>query len=163
MLGLFKKKVISNETKNVVAVVDGKLIALKSVKDMVFSQKLIGDGFAIEPSNNTICAPVTGTINMIFPTGHAFGITTKDGIEILVHIGIDTVALNGNGFKKHVKKGDYVHAGETCVTVDFDLVKEAGYDITTMIVFTNNYNGNFEELDYNINVKKKDVIVIIDD
>ncbi|MDF7671761.1 PTS glucose transporter subunit IIA [Lactobacillus sp. ESL0701] len=132
MFKLFKKKGIS-----VSAVVDGQLIPITSVKDDVFSEKMLGDGYAIEPKNGEIYAPIAGTITTVFPTKHAIGITTKDNLEILIHLGLDTVNLKGQPFKLMVKEGDVVQEGMQLADMDLEMVKTAGYDDTIIVVYTN--------------------------
>ena len=111
---------------------------LSDVKDPAFSSGALGSGFAIMPTDHNVYAPVSGTISVVFPTKHAYGITTKNNEEILIHIGIDTVKLNGQYFTSHVKQGDIVIAGDLLATVDFDKVKEAGYDPSVIVVDTSN-------------------------
>lgn len=135
MFSFFKKE----EPFKVVACVDGKCIALSEVKDDVFSQKMMGDGFAVIPSSDTIVSPVSGTIETIFPTKHALGIKAKDGIEIILHIGLDTVNLNGEGFTVLTKTYAKVKAGDELVRIDREFLLEKGYDLSTMVIFTAGY------------------------
>lgn len=120
------------------APVSGQIMPLSDVKDPAFSSGALGSGFAIMPTDHNVYAPVSGTISVVFPTKHAYGITTKNNEEILIHIGIDTVKLNGQYFTSHVKQGDIVIAGDLLATVDFDKVKEAGYDPSVIVVDTSN-------------------------
>ena len=120
------------------APVSGQIMPLSDVKDPAFSSGALGSGFAIMPKDHNVYAPVSGTISVVFPTKHAYGITTKNNEEILIHIGIDTVKLNGQYFTSHVKQGDIVIAGDLLATVDFDKVKEAGYDPSVIVVDTSN-------------------------
>ncbi|WP_027340030.1 PTS transporter subunit IIABC [Halonatronum saccharophilum] len=115
----------------------GKLIDITEVPDEAFSQKLMGDGVAIIPSENTISAPCDGIVKTIFPTNHAFGMETKEGIELIVHIGIDTVDLNGQGFKRLVEEDTKVKKGTPIIEVDLDYIKSEGKDIVTPIAITN--------------------------
>lgn len=117
--------------------VEGEVIDLMSVNDKTFASGALGDGFAVIPENNQIKSPVDGVIQSIFPTKHALGIKTKEGAEILIHIGIDTVNLNGKYFEAHVKNGDKVSKGDLLMDVDFQKIKESGYDPTVMVVVTN--------------------------
>lgn len=139
MFNFFKK-----EEFKIVAPVTGQLIPLSEVEDKVFSTKMMGDGFAVEPSGNTIVAPLSGTLESVFPTGHAVGIKTKDGIECIVHIGLDTVELNGQGFNVKVKQGQKIKAGEAMIEIDNDFIKSKGYKLTTMVVFPAGYDHVFE-------------------
>lgn len=115
----------------------GKIVALSDVKDPVFSSGAMGKGLAIEPEEGELIAPADGEITTIFPAGHAVGFTTTDGIEILMHIGMDTVELNGDGFTPHVKQGEKVTAGQSLVSFDIDKIQAAGYSTITPIVITN--------------------------
>ena len=124
-------------TEEVYSVADGEVIALEQVKDPVFSQKMMGDGFAVEPTNGNIVSPVSGTVSSIFPTKHALGLVTEAGLEVLVHIGLDTVSLEGKPFTVHVAEGQKVAAGDLLVTADLDAIREAGRETSTIVVFTN--------------------------
>ena len=124
-------------TEDVYSVADGQVIALEQVKDPVFAQKMMGDGFAVEPVNGNIVSPVTGTVSSIFPTKHALGLVTDSGLEVLVHIGLDTVSLEGKPFTVHVAEGQKVAAGDLLVTADLDAIRAAGRETSTVVVFTN--------------------------
>ena len=124
-------------TEEVYSVADGQVVALEQVKDPVFAQKMMGDGFAVEPANGNIVSPVSGTVSSIFPTKHALGIVTEPGLEVLVHIGLDTVSLEGKPFTVHVAEGQKVAAGDLLVTADLDAIRAAGREISTVVVFTN--------------------------
>ena len=113
---------------------------MSQVNDEVFSQKMMGDGAAIVPSDGTIVAPADGEITVAYATKHAYGLTSTDGAEILIHIGLDTVNLKGDHFTSNVAQGQKVKKGDVLGTVDLDAVKAAGYDTTTMIVITNTAN-----------------------
>ena len=124
-------------TEEVYSVADGQVVALEEVKDPVFAQKMMGDGFAVEPANGNIVSPVSGTVSSIFPTKHALGLVTEAGLEVLVHIGLDTVSLEGKPFTVHVAEGQKVAAGDLLVTADLGAIREAGRETTTVVVFTN--------------------------
>ncbi|VOT69930.1 PTS glucose-specific enzyme IIABC component [Streptococcus pneumoniae] len=124
-------------TEEVYSVADGQVVALEQVKDPVFAQKMMGDGFAVEPANGNIVSPVSGTVSSIFPTKHALGIVTEAGLEVLVHIGLDTVSLEGKPFTVHVAEGQKVAAGDLLVTADLDAIRAAGRETSTVVVFTN--------------------------
>ena len=124
-------------TEDVYSVADGQVVALEQVEDPVFAQKMMGDGFAVEPANGNIVSPVTGTVSSIFPTKHALGLVTDSGLEVLVHIGLDTVSLEGKPFTVHVSEGQKVVAGDLLVTADLDAIREAGRKTSTVVVFTN--------------------------
>lgn len=139
MFGLFKK-----EEFMIVAPVDGELIPLADVADGVFSEKIMGDGFAVIPYNGEVCAPLSGVAETVFPTGHAVGLRTKDGIECVVHIGLDTVELNGEGFQPLIKQGAKVKAGEPMVRFEKEALEQKGYKLTTMVVFPSGYEHEFD-------------------
>ena len=124
-------------TDEVHSVADGEVINIEDVKDPVFSQKMMGDGFAVEPENGHIVSPVAGKITSIFPTKHALGLVTDNGLEVLVHIGLDTVSLEGKPFEVKVSEGQTVAAGDLLVEADLDAIHEAGRETTTVVVFTN--------------------------
>ncbi|WP_308698640.1 PTS glucose transporter subunit IIA [uncultured Thomasclavelia sp.] len=100
----------------------GNLIPLSKVEDQVFSQGLMGDGFAVELKNGEIIAPFSGEVIMTFPTKHAYGLKRDDGLEVLIHIGMDTVQLNGKGFESFVNQGDFIKQGQTIAKVDLEYV-----------------------------------------
>lgn len=119
------------------APVAGTLIPLKNVDDEVFATEAMGKGIAIVPTDDTVKAPVSGTISALYPTGHAIGITADNGAEILIHIGINTVQLNGQFFEALTKQNDHVTVGDPLVKADFAQIKAAGYDPTVMVIVTN--------------------------
>ena len=124
-------------TEAIETVAEGEVIKLEDVKDPVFSQKMMGDGFAVEPANGKIYSPVAGKVTSVFPTKHALGLLTEAGLEVLVHIGLDTVSLEGKPFEVHVAEGQTVAAGDLLVTADLAAIKEAGRETATIVVFTN--------------------------
>ena len=124
-------------TRTVGAPVAGKVVPLAEVNDKVFASKALGDGVGIVPTDGHVTAPVAGTMVTVADTGHAFGIKTDDGVEVLVHVGIDTVQMEGKGFKLDVSKDMRVEEGDLLATVDLDAVKEAGFDPTTIVVVIN--------------------------
>ncbi|MDO4898807.1 MAG: PTS glucose transporter subunit IIA [Rothia sp. (in: high G+C Gram-positive bacteria)] len=119
------------------APLSGTVVELTQVSDQMFASGALGPGAAIEPVNGTVVAPADGTITVAFPTGHAFGIRTDDGLEILIHVGFDTVELDGKFFESKVEKGAKVKRGDMLVEFDLEAVKEAGYPVTTPLVITN--------------------------
>lgn len=133
----------------------GKLVALEEVSDPVFSEKMMGDGLAIIPKSNKVVAPVAGVLTSVFPTKHAFGIVTKDNIEVLIHIGLNTVDLKGKYFKAKVKQGDEVEVGDVLVEVDFKRIKKAGFSTITPIVILN--KGKHSKLVYQVD---KDIEIL---
>lgn len=147
MLNLFKSKTVSRESK-VYAPAKGEMIKLEEVKDQVFSQKMMGEGVAFVFNGNQVSAPCDGTLTMVFPTKHAFGITMDNGAEILVHIGMDTVNLKGEGFKQLVKENSKVKQGQPIIEIDRDIMKKNNVDLTTPVIVTNS-----KEYELNINGK----------
>lgn len=131
----YKEKNIKKEEK-VLPVVKGKRIPIEDVKDDVFSKKMMGDGFAIIPEDNKIVAPFNGKIVTVFPTKHAFGIVNKEGVEAIIHIGLDTVKEDGKGFKSFVSENQQVKAGQVLCEVDFEDLRNKGYDTTTIVAFS---------------------------
>ena len=115
----------------------GKCVSIKEVPDPTFAEEILGKGIAVIPQDGHVYAPADGKISTVFPTGHAVGITTADGAEILIHIGLDTVKLNGEHFTALVKTGDAVEVGTPLVQVDLKAVRDAGYDLVTPVLITN--------------------------
>ncbi|MQW24066.1 MULTISPECIES: PTS glucose transporter subunit IIA [unclassified Lactococcus] len=122
----------------------GKLVNISEVSDPVFSKKMMGDGFAIEPESSEILSPITGKV--LFVEGHAIGFARNDGLEILLHMGLDTVSLNGEPFSFNIKAGQKVKGGDPIGTVDWNNVDEAGLDKTTIITFTSSLKQKEELL-----------------
>ncbi len=132
MLGFLKKKTIVLKMP-----INGKLINITEVPDAVFSQKMLGDGFAIEPTEGIVYSPINGKVIQKFPTNHAIGLVTEEGLEILIHFGLDTVELKGEGFKNLVEVGDIITEGQALLEVDLEFLKENNKPIVTPIIFTN--------------------------
>ncbi len=119
------------------APVAGSLVSIKEVSDPTFGEEILGKGVAIIPSANQICAPVDGKVATAFPTGHAVAVVGNDGMEILIHVGLDTVKLNGEHFTIHVQEGQEVKKGDLLLEADLEQIKAAGYDIITPVVICN--------------------------
>lgn len=136
MFGFFKKKK-QNESLNFVTPVNGKVIELSEVPDPVFAQKMAGDGVAIDTTGDIIVAPCDGELSLIFKTKHAFAMTLDNGIEILVHIGIETVSLKGEGFKQLIEQGTKVKAGTPIIKIDRNFIKSKGLSLITPVLITN--------------------------
>ena len=136
-MGLFKKK-----KTMIQALVKGQLIPIENVEDPVFSSGAMGKGFAIKPKENLLYSPVDGRIASIFPTKHAIVIETKDGIQLLIHIGLDTGELNGEGFTLTISEGDYVSRGDQIANIDFDFIIKQGKGNTVVVVFLENTTIN---------------------
>lgn len=143
-----------------VAFMTGQVIELEKVEDQVFSSKMMGDGYAIEPSDGKVVSPVDGEITVAFPTGHAYGIKTKDGKEILLHLGIDTVELEGKGFTPHVKVGDKVKAGDHIADMDLELIKKENKPLTSMLIFTSGESVDVKKLDEMVTIEETDIVEI---
>lgn len=126
---------ISEET--VKSPVRGKIIPLSEVNDETFASEMLGVTSAVEPEDGRIVSPCDGKVINVFDTGHAVCIATKSGGELLIHIGVDTVKLNGKGFTKKVSDGDQVHAGDVLIEADLNMIRSEGYPATTMVILTN--------------------------
>ncbi|MFD2444967.1 PTS glucose transporter subunit IIA [Bacillus sp. CGMCC 1.16607] len=137
LFNLFKK-----EKLQIVMPVNGEIVPIEKVPDPVFSQKMMGQGIAVIPVGGNICAPVEGKIIQIAPTKHAIGILAKDGSEILIHIGLETVSLKGEGFKVDVSLGETVSVGQLLVKVDWEYIRTHAKSIITPIVITNSHGGD---------------------
>ena len=140
MLPFFNKQKTKTtvSTYNLKAFLSGKVISIENVNDQVFSAKILGDGLAIEPESEIIVAPCDGVISTVMADSkHAVGITTKNGMELLIHEGIDTVALNGECFELFVKEGDNVKEGDKLIRFDAERIKSKGYQTTCILVVTN--------------------------
>ena len=147
-----------NEILEFVSPVEGKVMELSEVEDKVFSQGIMGNGFAVELTSGTVRAPFSGEVTVVFPTEHAIGMKRADGLEVLIHIGMDTVELNGKGFSLKVKQGDYVSAGDVLVEVDLDYIKSEGKSLVSPVVFP---NGQAVSLKVQGNIKTgQDVVAI---
>ena len=136
MFNFFKKE------KYLATVANGDIIELSKVPDQVFSQKILGDGFAVIPRDGNFYSPASGTVTDVTGTLHAYCITSDDGLEILVHIGLDTVELKGKGFSPLVKKGDRIEKGAALAHADLGVLRNSGYNTTTMVVITNSEKLN---------------------
>lgn len=130
----------NKEKLELLAPVPGEIIELSEVPDEVFAAKIVGDGIAIKPTDNKIVAPAAGVVKQLFPTKHALGIETKEGVEVLIHIGIDTIKLEGEGFESLVKQDDEVKAGDELIKFDLDYISEHATSIITPVVITNQDN-----------------------
>ncbi len=144
MFKLFKK---TDDTCKLFAPVNGKTIALENVPDKVFASKMMGEGMGFEYEGNTIYAPCDGKITLVANTLHAIGITSENGAEILIHIGLDTVNLNGNGFKKLINQGDKVKKGTPLIEIDRQFMKEQNINLITPMVVTNAANYEINVID----------------
>lgn len=134
-----KAAVVSNESKmvSIASPLDGQMIELKDVDDEVFASGVTGKGAAIIPENNVVCAPADGTVSAVFPSKHAIGITTTDGLELLIHIGLNTVMLNGEGFTTFVEQGDKVSKGQKILEFDKEFIESKGFSLQSPVVIAN--------------------------
>ena len=128
---------VSEDVKELKSILDGKVIQITEVEDEVFSQKVMGDGVAIEPSNTVVTAPADCDVSVVMAdTCHACGLTLANGLELLIHVGVDTVDMGGDGFKLFVNEGDHVKAGQPLIEFDPEKIKAAGHPCTTMFIVT---------------------------
>lgn len=128
---------LKTQVESIQSPMSGQLLKLSDIKDQAFASGTLGEGVAIIPNSGTVVSPVNGTVTVLFNTLHAIGITSDNGVEVLIHVGMDTVNLNGEGFTAYVKQGDKVVAGQKLVEVDLDLIKSKGYSVETPVVITN--------------------------
>ena len=153
MFGFLKRKV-----RDVYAPVDGHVVALESVDDEVFSQKLVGDGVAVMPMSNIFTAPIDGVVSKIFTTNHAYSIKSNQDLEVMVHIGLETVALEGKGFTRIANEGDEVKAGDSIIEVDLAYIKEHAKDIITPIIILD--ESDVTQIDKKLNIVKSGDIIM---
>lgn len=137
---MFFKKQKKNKTISIYSPLNAKVISLEDVPDPVFSQKMMGDGIGFIPTNGEITSPVNGKVTQIFPTQHAIGMLTEEGVELLIHLGLETVALKGEGFNIEVEVGDELGVNDRIGTFDLSFIEEKGKDTTTILVITNTPN-----------------------
>lgn len=154
LMDLFKKKEFNDD--QIVSIVDGDMISPSEINDPMFSQEMMGKTIGFKLDGDTIVAPINGTLSVMYPTGHAFGIEQENGLSVLVHIGIDTVELNGKYFKTFHKQGDSVKAGDVVVKINKAEIEKAGYDTTTMLIITKQV-GN-QEFISNRHINKGELI-----
>lgn len=141
--------------------VKGKAVPISQVSDPTFGEEILGKGVAIQPEEGKIYAPEDGTIEMLFDTKHAVSMTTTEGVELLVHIGLDTVALKGEHFTAHKGNGDAVKKGDLLISVDLEAVKAAGYDVITPMVVCNTSDYQTVEAVTDTEVKPGDTVLIL--
>ncbi|KUP07972.1 PTS glucose transporter subunit IIA [Bacillus coahuilensis m2-6] len=146
---LFGKEEPVSPTVEVVAPITGKIVSLEEVPDPVFSQKMMGDGLAIEPTVGKVKSPIKGEVIQLFPTKHAVGLRALNGAEILIHIGLETVSMDGEGFESYVNQGDKVEVGQDLISFDINLIKEKAKSTLTPIIVTNSDEMN--EIDQQLN------------
>ncbi len=143
------------------APVEGKLVPLSEVSDPTFAEEILGQGAAVIPSGNQFFSPMDGTLTTVFPTGHAVALTSADGVEVLLHVGLDTVKLNGKHFTVHVEEGQQVKKGDLLLEADLEQIKAEGFDIITPVVICNTEEFSEIEMARGGNVTVEDVIINI--
>lgn len=157
-MGLFSK-LFNNGAKDFISPMTGKVITIENVPDPAFAEKMMGDGCGIELTDGTVIAPFDAEVIAAYPTGHALGLkSTEDGTEILIHIGIDTVEMEGEGFTSNVKKGDIVKKGDVLVVVDLEAVREAGKSLVSPIAFTGNNKVEVLKIGQNVTAGEKGLL-----
>ena len=156
-----KKNTVEVSDTDIVSVANGIIYPTSEIKDAVFAQEMLGKTMAIKPDDKpqTLVAPCNGTLSVLYPTGHAYGITMKDGTSVLIHVGIDTVNMKGKGFKILARQDDVVKAGDPIVKADFVTIDEAGYDTSIMTIITENPTGRIFEFKENAKVKATESIL----
>ena len=161
---MFKKIFKSNNeittSTGLDAFMEGEIISLTKVNDNLFSEKVLGDGYAINPRDNKVVSPIDGEVSIVFPTGHAYGIINSSGVEVLIHLGLETVEYEGKGFTSHVKVGDLVTKGQLLAEMDLDFFIEEKIDITSMLVLTSGQSVKIEEENSIVTLGQSDVATI---
>lgn len=149
------------DVKELKSILDGKVMPIEEAPDDVFSQKIMGDGLAIEPSNTVVTAPADCDVSVVMAdTGHACGLSLPNGVELLIHVGVDTVDMGGDGFKLLVKEGDHVKAGQPLIEFDPAKIKAAGHPCTTMLIVTSEGNATNIKMHSGIDAKARETTVI---
>ncbi|MBS4874085.1 MAG: PTS glucose transporter subunit IIA [Atopobium minutum] len=157
-----EKPARKGEKKTVYAPLSGKVLPLDQIPDPVFAQGVMGPGCGIEPSSETVCAPFAGTVSMVAATKHAVGLTSEDGMEVLIHIGLDTVNMNGQGFETHVTAGQKVNLGDKLITFSAAEIEKAGYSRTVAVILTNADEAGQVSLKAEETVQTSDVLLSVD-
>ena len=134
---LFGRRKSKEKSIAVLAPLEGELISIAQVADPTFSEEMLGPGVAIRPSGGRVVSPVTGAVTQIFETGHALTLTSRDGVEILIHVGLDTIRLKGEHYTIHVQEGNPVHPGDLLIEFDPQAIAAAGFDTVTPVVICN--------------------------
>ncbi len=160
MFNFFKK---NKSFKNIdfKSPLNGEIINIEDVEDPVFATKVLGEGIAINPTEGKVFAPINGVVETIFPTNHALGIKINNEIEILIHIGINTVELNGQFFKSYVENGSKISEGDLLIEFDLEKIKEKGYSVTTPIIVTNMADFSKLKITANGTIKNGEELFII--
>jgi len=153
MFGFLKRK-----TREILSPVDGEVVEIERVDDEVFANKMVGDGVAVIPMSDTFCAPIDGVVNKIFSTNHAYSVKSDKDIEVMVHIGLETVALKGEGFERLVNEGERVRAGDPVIRVDLPYISEHARNIITPVVISE--ESDVKELKKKLTVVKAGDIIM---
>lgn len=156
---MFKKIFKNNDIEKILSPLSGKAISISRVTDPTFSEKILGDGVAIEPSSNRVVSPIDGDVTQMFDTGHAVSLTGEKGLELLIHVGLDTVKLKGRHYKKLVENGDKVHAGDLLLEFDREAIAAEGYDVTTPIVILNSQDYKSMDIRTDVEVEEQDELI----
>ena len=146
----------------VAAALEGEAVELKQVNDPAFSEEMFGKGVAIKPASGKVVSPVKGVVTQMFDTGHAVSITSDEGIEILIHVGIDTVKLKGEFFTQLAKNGDKIEVGSDLISFDIEAIQAAGFDVVTPIVVCNSENYGKFDIITGANVKCGDAVISLE-
>ena len=133
---------------------------ITAVADPAFSSKMMGDGFAIDLTEGEVVAPFDAEVTAAFPTGHAYGLRRKDGVECLIHIGMDTVELNGEGFTSHIKEGQKIKQGDLLMEVDLDFIASQGKPVITPVIFTSGQSITVKKAGQSVEAMEEDIIEI---
>lgn len=159
------KKMFKSEPKtmSVKSPAEGKTIPMSEVKDPTFAQELLGPGIAVCPRKGRIVSPIDGTVTMVFDTKHAVCVQSDEGVEIIVHAGLDTVQLKGKHYTAKKKAGDKVKAGDVLLELDLDAITKAGYDVTTPVVITNLGDCKISECFTNKEVKEGEEVMRLEE
>ena len=155
MFTRIKKLFGGKDEIKILSPIEGEAVSIKEVSDPTFSEELLGKGIAIKPKKGRVVAPVNGTLTVLFDTKHAITITSDEGVEILIHVGLDTVTLKGEHYKAYKTQGDKVKAGELILEFDVDAIKGKGFDVITPVIICNSseypnmnvHTGDVKELD----------------
>ncbi|MYL47712.1 PTS glucose transporter subunit IIA [Virgibacillus halodenitrificans] len=163
---MFKKlfsKTDNNTKLFLIAPLDGEVLSLEEVPDPVFAEKMMGDGMAIKPSGSTVYSPIQGKVMQVFPTKHAIGLQAENGAEILIHIGLETVNLKGEGFEVFVKEGDSVKVGDKLVQFDKQIIEQKAASTITPIIITNTADmGEIKKTEKKQVVAGQDEVMVVD-
>ncbi|OQX49638.1 MAG: PTS N-acetylmuramic acid transporter subunit IIBC [Epsilonproteobacteria bacterium 4484_20] len=153
MFGFMKRK-----TREVLSPVDGQVVEIESVNDEVFANKMVGDGVAVIPMSDTFCAPIDGVVSKIFSTNHAYSIKSDKDIEVMVHIGLETVALKGEGFERLAEEGDEVQAGDPIIRADLSYIREHAKDIVTPVIVSD--ESDVKEIKKHLDIVKSGDLIM---